>query len=83
MKIDSSFTRREDAMAVIIMLAILSILCVCIAMNTHSLNQLHSEIKTLEQRQKARLTQAGAAGSSSSNSPAIPSPLSSSSSESP
>lgn len=55
MKIPASSRRRQSGMAVIVMLALLSIMFACLMANVRSLNQLDRELKLLERRQTRRL----------------------------
>ena len=52
MKIPASSRRRQSGMAVIVMLALLSIMFACLMANVRSLNR---ELKLLEHRQTRRL----------------------------
>jgi len=55
MKIQPTSKRRQGGMAVIVMLALLSIMLIWIGASMRSLNRLHTEIKLLEHRQIQRL----------------------------
>ena len=55
MKTQPSSKRRQGGMAVIVMLALLSIMLVCIGASIRSLNRLNRELKLLNQRQTRRL----------------------------
>ena len=55
MKIHYLTKRRQGGMAVIVMLAVLSIMCIYIAANLRSLNRLERELKLVEQHQTRRL----------------------------
>lgn len=55
MKICNSSKKRQGGMAVIVMLALLSIMLIGIGANIRSLNRLDRELKLLNQRQTRRL----------------------------
>ena len=55
MKIQTSSRRRQGGMAVIVMLALLSIMLVSIGASIRSLNRLDRELKLLDQHQTRRL----------------------------
>ncbi len=67
MKIPDMTRRNERGMAVIVMLALLSIMFACITVNIRSLNRLDRELKLMEQHQTRRLARL-----SVTNAPALP-----------
>jgi len=69
MKIPDSSKQSQGGMAVIVMLALLSIMLICIGANIQSLNRLDRELKLLEQHQTRRL-----AGLTVTNALAMPQP---------
>ncbi len=65
--------RRQDGVAVIVMLVLLSLILIYIIANVRSLNQLHRELNLTEQRQVHRLnaTQPAAISLDKTNAPAV------------
>lgn len=55
MKMSPPVHRRRRGMAVIVMLALLSIMLVSVAATVRSLGQLHRELNLLDQKQNRRL----------------------------
>lgn len=62
--------RRQGGMAVIVMLALLSIILLFIAANMHSLYSLKREVQLTERRQTQRLAALSAANSAAASLPA-------------
>ena len=51
--------KREDGMAVIVMLILLGLVLAFVVANFHTLSDLHGELKRVEQRQIRRINNAG------------------------
>ena len=56
MKLARSSHRQTRGMAVIVILALLSIMLICVGAGVRSINRLHTELKLLDQRQVQRWT---------------------------
>ena len=70
MKIQPTSKRRQGGMAVIVMLALLSIMLIWIGASMRSLNRLDRELKLLDQRQTRRLAAMNTTNPPANNQPA-------------